>query len=90
MTPASALLFYNGMLQSGFGGGHEPTERAATFLRDYCLFYLSKHLPQMIRLNNVQLANLPPRAKEMIIDHSFEYLVDDRSDLDDIVKFMSD
>jgi len=69
--------------------GHKPHERSKLFLQDYCFFYISKYLPTLIRQNRSQLLSLPQNIQQSLVSHSFNYMVDDKSDLETVLKYMA-
>lgn len=92
MVSNTALLFIKEYpcLNSNFNEENQkmPVERAKRFLNDYCLHFISKNLPKIIRSQQSQLAALDIAIQYQLCTFAVDYLID-KQDLDVIVNHMA-
>jgi hypothetical protein len=69
---------------------NKPKKRAMTFLQDYCMFYLTKNLPVILRQDRRRLAEFSEEYIWELVRLSFSYLVDSKADLDVVLQFAAD
>jgi len=91
MNSSSAIMFLFELLNPA----HSPckrkyAERPKAFLLDYCMFYLSKHLPVILRQDQSKILNLPHHVISELLRESFTYIVDAKADIEVLVKFASE
>ena len=89
MNAYSAVLFLNELLRGTDASPckREATERVKAFLIDYCMFYLAKNLPVILRKDKQRLLGLPDSAIHELIKASLYYVVDARADIEIVLHF---
>ena len=68
----------------------KPDERSSTFLKDYCVFHLTKHLPVILRQDKRRLAELSSNYLWELVRMSFTYIVDARADIEITLQFAAE
>lgn len=68
----------------------KPDKRTSTFIADYCLFYLTKNLPVILRQDRRRLADLSSDYLWEIVRTSFNYTVDAKADIDITLQFAAE
>ena len=89
MNSYSAILFLNELInrETKSPCRREPSERVSAFLGDYCMFYLAKHLPVILRQDQQSLLSLPQHAIYELVRESLYYIVDARADIEIVITF---
>ena len=79
----SAVLFLKELFSKELSPcKREPSQRVQDFLADYCMFYLSRNLPVILRQDKKSLVDLPKEVVYELIKNSMYYIVDARADLE--------
>ena len=90
MNSTMAVMFMQELIgQKPFGpaGDRPPAERPKAFLDDFCLMYLYKNLPLILRQDQSSISRLPNPLLFTIVRMSFEYIKDAKSDLDVVLDY---
>lgn len=89
MNAFSAVLFLQELFdRDNFSPcKREPSDRVKAFLQDYCMFYLSKNLPVILRQEMSRLLKLPVQAIYELVQTSLYYIVDARADIEILIEF---
>ena len=87
MNAYSALLFLQEVYNPPDHCKRQPGERALTFLVDYCMYYLAKNLPLILRQEKQKLLLLSERILCELLRDSMHYIVDGRADIEILMDF---
>ena len=89
MNAYSAILFLTELYSQEHSTSRKrgPSERVQTFISDYCMFYLAKNLPVILRQEKQHLLSLPQQALYELIKESLYYIVDARADIEILLDF---
>eukprot|EP00347_Sterkiella_histriomuscorum_P021918 403332320 len=89
MSPLTAVLFLKETISNNENRRKSCTN-AWEYLKHYSQFYLTKHLPSLLRTNPSILYELDSTTLRNIIDQSLLFVVDGSKDLESILKFTAD
>ena len=91
MNTYSAIMFINEVqaTDSEQHNRRQGTERVKSFIFDYCIFYLSKNLPVILRQDQKRMLRLDIDNLFAIVSESLHYIVDARADQEIILQFAS-
>lgn len=89
MNPVSAVLFLKETMYEN------PTRKSSClnaweYLKLYSQFYLTKHLPSLLRTNPGLLKELDHSKLRYLIDQSLMFVVEGNKDLECILQFTAD
>ena len=89
MNAFSAILFLTELYSRDHSSNRKrgPSERVQTFVSDYCMFYLAKNLPVILRQERQHLLSLPQQTLYELIKESLYYIVDARADIEILLEF---
>lgn len=68
----------------------EPSKRVKAFILDYCMFYLTKNLPVILRQDRRRLIQLPQEYIWELVRMCFNYLVDAKADIEIVLQFAAE
>ena len=88
MNAYSAVLFLQDLyVVSDSPSRRAPSDRVKRFLEDYCMFYLAKNLPVILRQDMQRLLKLPQQVLYGLLSKSLFYIVDVRADVEVLLNF---
>lgn len=92
MCSSAAVLFLKEISEWGqlSPSPRTPDQRVSTFILDYCVFYLTKNLPVILRQDKRRLADLSIDYLWELVRTSFYYTVDAKADIDITLQFAAD